>query len=89
MCNQERLQRAQILLDLFEEDCGYVPASLEEIGVWALENHGQLDSKIEYRVAGLLGQTREQVVQESEPGTSWFYSLLGLCHSLRRRNRYA
>ena len=89
MYNQERLQRAQILLDLFEENCGHVPGSLEEIGVWALENHGNLDSKIEYRAAKLLRQTSEQVVQKSEPGASWFYPLLGLRRSLRRWNRRA
>jgi hypothetical protein len=84
MCNQERLQRAQILLDLFEEDCGHVPASFQEIGVWALESHGHLDSKIEYRLAKLLRQTPEQGVQESEPVASRFYALLVLRRGFRR-----
>jgi hypothetical protein len=34
ICDRERLQRAQILLDLFEEDCGRAAITLKEVGVW-------------------------------------------------------
>jgi hypothetical protein len=51
ICDRERLQRAQILLDLFEEDCGRAAVTLKEVGVWALENNGHLGLRIEHRLA--------------------------------------
>jgi hypothetical protein len=51
ICDRERLQRAQILLDLFEEDCGRAAVTLKEVGVWALENNGHVDLRIEHRLA--------------------------------------
>jgi hypothetical protein len=66
ICDRERLQRAQILLDLFEEDCGRAPATLKEVGVWALENQGLLDSRIEHRAAGMLRQDSEAGRQQSD-----------------------
>jgi hypothetical protein len=65
ICDRERLQKAQILLDLFEEACGRAPASLKEVGVWALENRGRLDSMIEHRLAGVLRRDSETSNQQS------------------------
>jgi hypothetical protein len=66
MCDRERLQRAQILLDLFEEDCGRAPGTLEEVGVWALENRDHLDTRIEHRTAGMLHRDSEASKQQSD-----------------------
>jgi hypothetical protein len=54
ICDRERLQRAQILLDLFQEDCGRGAITLKEVGVWAPENNGHLDLRIEHRLEDLL-----------------------------------
>jgi hypothetical protein len=53
ICDRERLQRARILLDLFEEDCGRAAVTLEEVGVWALEKDGHLDLRIEAQIGGI------------------------------------
>ena len=75
ICDRERLQRAQILLDLFEEDCGRAPDTLKEVGVWALENHGHLDLKIEHRAAGMLRRDSKRSNNQSDSVISFRWPL--------------
>ena len=60
ICDRERLQKAQILLDLFEEDCGRTADTLEEVGEWAVKNRGHLDVRMERRLLELLHRKPEQ-----------------------------
>jgi hypothetical protein len=90
ICDRERFQRAQILLDLFEKDCGRAAVTLKEVGVWALRNHGHLDLRIEHRLAELVRRNSEDSKRESDavisfrrPPRGW-RSLRG--HPTRGRN---
>src|SRR5256885_1638089 len=67
----ERLQRAQVLLDLFEQDCGRAAVTLKEVGVWALENYGHLDFRIEHRLAELAHRNSENSKQQADPVLSF------------------
>jgi hypothetical protein len=64
VCDLERLQRAQILLDLFEEDCGRAAVTMEEVGVWAIKNRDHLELRMDHRLLELLrrnpGDSKQQ-----------------------------
>jgi hypothetical protein len=54
ICGLERLQKAQILLDLFEQDCGRAAVTLEEVGDWAVQNREHLKLRMKRRLLELL-----------------------------------
>jgi|SRR5271166_3165696 len=67
-----RLQKAQILLDLFTEDCGRAADSLEEVGEWAVKNRGHLEVRMGCRLLELelLRRNSEQQVDRLPAGSA-------------------
>jgi hypothetical protein len=48
-------EQAQVMLDLFEEDCGRKPATLEEMREWAVaQNDTSLRSRVNFRLDAIL-----------------------------------
>jgi hypothetical protein len=65
VCEPERLQRAQILLDLFEEDCGRAAVTLKEVGIWAIKNRDHLELRTERRLLELLRRNPDRRDQQA------------------------
>jgi hypothetical protein len=65
VCDLERLQRAQILLDLFEEDYGRAAVTMKEVGVWAIKNRDHLELRMEHRLLELLRRNPDDSKQHA------------------------
>lgn len=49
------LKKAQVLLELFEQDCGRAAVTLEEVGHWACaQDRGHLQLRMQRHLLGLL-----------------------------------
>ena len=57
-------EQAQAMLDLFEEDCGRTPCTLEEVREWA---RAQNDEYLKFRVNRRLDVVLEAYITTSAP----------------------